>query len=121
MRNLRRRLLLGAGLVLFAAGAAIISAGLVGERISVDAPVVEMGLDGNGVPQVPLNRQDVAWYNFSAKPGAGSNAVFAGHLNWGGVVGVFGNIDELESGDTIRLISDQGREFTYEVFANYSV
>ena len=30
MRNLRRRLLLGAGLVLFAAGAAILAVGLVG-------------------------------------------------------------------------------------------
>lgn len=175
MRNLRRRLLLGAGLVLFAAGVAILAVGLVGyfeddkalppevtmdfadlipdppkgiedveglpvsipyynpyprvmtplrmviERISVDAPIVELGLDGNGVPQVPLNRQDVAWYNFSAKPGAGRNAVFAGHLNWGGVVGVFGDLEELEPGDTIRLVSDQGREFTYVVFANFAV
>ena len=50
---------------------------MVVETLRVDAPVVELGLDKDGVPQVPLNGADVAWYNFSAKPGAGSNAVFA--------------------------------------------
>jgi len=175
IRNLRQRLLLVAGVVLFAAGSAILAVGLVGyfendkalppevtmdfadlipdppkgiedveglpvsipyynpyprvtaplrivvERIRVDAPIVELGLDAGGVPQVPLNGKDVAWYNFSAKPGAGSNAVFAGHVNWAGAVGAFGKIDRLENGDTVRLIADDGREFTYEVFANYDV
>jgi len=175
IRNLRQRVLLAAGVALFATGAAILAVGLVGyfeddkalppevtmdfadlipdppkgiedveglpvaipynnpyprvtaplrivvERIRVDAPVVELGLDAGGVPQVPLNGNDVAWYNFSAKPGAGSNAVFAGHVNWAGAVGSFGKIDRLENGDTVRLIADDGRELTYEVFANYDV
>lgn len=175
MHNLRRRLLLGAGLALFVAGSAILAVGLVGyfddektvapevtmdfadlipdppkgiedveglpvaipynnpyprvtaplrlviERIRVDAPIVELGLDGAGVPQVPLNGKDVAWYNFSSKPGAGSNAVFAGHVNWAGALGAFGKIDELMEGDTVRLIADDGRQFTYEVRANYAV
>ena len=174
-RNLRRRLLLVAGVALFATGATILAVGLVGyfdndkalppevqmsfadlipdppkgiedveglpvaipynnpyprvtaplrivvDKIKVDAPVVEMGLDGDGVPQVPLNGEDVAWYNFSAKPGAGSNAVFAGHVNWAGALGAFGKIDELVEGDMVRLISDDGRELTYEVTANYKV
>ena len=94
---------------------------MVVERLRVDAPIVELGLDKDGVPQVPLNGADVAWYNFSSKPGAGSNAVFAGHINWAGAIGVFGKIDRLEKGDTVRLIADDGRQFTYEVFANYDV
>ena len=94
---------------------------LVVERLRVNAPIVELGLDKDGVPQVPLNGDDVAWYNFSAKPGAGSNAVFAGHINWAGAIGVFGKIDRLEKGDTVRLIADDGHQFTYEVFANYDV
>jgi len=174
-RNLRQRLLLVAGVALFAAGVGILAVGLVGnfeddktlapevtmdfadlipdppngiedveglpvsipyynpyprvtaplrmviETIKVDAPIVELGLDGGGVPQVPLNGKDVAWYNFSTKPGAGGNAVFAGHVNWAGAIGAFGRIDRLDTGDTIRLIADDGREFRYEVFANYDV
>ena len=175
-RNLRQRLLLAAGVALFATGVGVLALGLmdyfgndtaaqppevtmdiadlipdppkgiedveglpvaipyynpyprvaaplriVVERIRVDAPIVELGLDASGVPQVPLNGQDVAWYNFSAKPGAGSNAVFAGHINWAGSAGAFGRLSRLENGDTVRLISDDGREFTYEVTANYNV
>ena len=176
MRDLRRRLLLGAGLVLFAAGATILALGLVNyfnnntaaqppevamdfadlipdppkgiedveglpvsipyynpyprvtaplriviDKIEVNAPIVELGLDGNDVPQVPLNGQDVAWYNFSAKPGAGSNAVFAGHVAWPGTAAVFAHLDRVQPGDTVRLISEDGREYTYEVTANFLV
>ena len=94
---------------------------LVVESLGVDGPVVEMGLDDQGIPQVPFNGQDVAWYNFSSPPGAGSNAVFAGHINWEGAAGVFGDLDELQPGDTVRLISGDGREYAYEVFANFAV
>ena len=79
---------------------------MVVESLGVDAPVVEMGLDAQGIPQVPFNGQDVAWYNFSSPPGAGSNAVFAGHINWEGASGVFGNLGELQPGDTVRLMSE---------------
>lgn len=91
------------------------------DGIEVDAPVIEMGLDDGGIPQVPLNGQDVAWYNFSSKPGGGSNAVFAGHINWAGAQGVFGRLGQLQSGDSIRLISKDGREYAYEVFGNFPV
>jgi LPXTG-site transpeptidase (sortase) family protein len=94
---------------------------LVIERLGVDAPVVVMGLDDQGIPHVPLNGQDVAWYSFSSPPGAGCNAVFAGHINWGGAAGVFGDLDELQPGDTVRLISGDGRESAYEVFTNFAV
>ncbi len=91
---------------------------MVIESIGVDAPVKEMGVDGQGVPEVPRNGQDVAWYNFSSAPGAGSNAVFGGHVTWKGRA-VFADVDSVQVGDTIRLIFDGGREYVYEVFANF--
>jgi LPXTG-site transpeptidase (sortase) family protein len=94
---------------------------LVIDSLGVDAPVIEMGMDENGIPYVPFNGQDIAWYNFSSPPGAGSNAVFAGHINWGGAPGVFADLDDLQSADTVRLISEDGSEYTYEVFANFAV
>lgn len=94
---------------------------LVVESLKVDAPVIEMGLDDEGIPHVPYNGRDVAWYDFSSPPGAGSNAVFAGHINWEGAPGVFANLDELQPGATIRLISQDGHEYMYEVFANFPV
>jgi len=60
---------------------------MVIEKIGVNAPVDVYGLDANNVPEVPLGSdaaEVIAWYNFSAKPGTGSNAVFAGHVTWNG-------------------------------------
>jgi len=89
--------------------------------LNVDAPVITLGMDSAGIPQVPLNGGDVAWYDFSHKPGEGSNAVFAGHINWEGKLGVFGKLSEMKKGDTVKLVADDGRVFTYEVFENFSV
>lgn len=94
------------------------------ERLGVDAPVGVYELDENGVPEVPVADdagEVVAWYDFSSKPGAGSNAVFAGHITWSRAPAVFANINDLEAGDVVRLVSDDGREYTYEVFANFAV
>ncbi len=94
------------------------------ESIGVDAPVNTYGLDANGVPQVPTAAdaaEVVAWYDFSTRPGEGSNAVFAGHINWARAPAVFGDLDQLQPGDAVRLISDDGREYTYEVFDNFPV
>lgn len=93
---------------------------LVIDRIGVDADVFTYGLDENRVPQVPLNPWDVAWYDFSAKPGTGGNAVFAGHVTWNGRA-VFFDLDKLASGDTIRLIGQDGTQLTYTVTDVYLV
>lgn len=89
--------------------------------LGVNAPVVEMGMDDEQVPEVPLNAQDIAWYTFSPKPGDGGNAVFAGHINWDTAPGVFADLKDLQPGEIIRLISAEGDEYTYEVVDNFSV
>jgi LPXTG-site transpeptidase (sortase) family protein len=83
-------------------------------KIGVDAPVVTYGLDANMVPEVPYNGSDVAWYNFSAKPGTGSNAVFAGHVTWSGRA-VFYNLDQMAPGDDIYLEGTDGTKVFYKV------
>ncbi len=182
LRRLRRGLILGLGVALFAAGATLLSIGLIGyfddatpapeassvtdalisiddvenlpvaipyynpqrttpepepeppavtvplrlmiDRFGVDAPVGVYTLDEDGVPEVPVADdagEVVAWYDFSSKPGAGSNAVFAGHITWNRAPAVFAKLNDLQAGDVVRLVSDDGREYTYEVFANFAV
>lgn len=89
-------------------------------RISVDAEVVAAGLDSQNVPEVPLNGYDVAWYNFSARPGVGSNAVFAGHVTWNGQA-VFYNLDSVAVGDDIVLNGENGAQLRYKVVETYLV
>jgi LPXTG-site transpeptidase (sortase) family protein len=93
---------------------------LVIDSIGVNANVFTYGVDANRVPEVPLNGQDIAWYNFSARPGTGSNAVFAGHVTWNGRA-VFYELDSVGIGDRIALRSDDGKELEYVVAETYLV
>ncbi len=90
------------------------------QSIGVNAGVFTYGLDADQIPEVPLNASDVAWYDFSAQPGTGSNAVFAGHVTWGGQA-VFYDLDDLRVGDTINLRSDDGTELAYVVSDSFLV
>jgi LPXTG-site transpeptidase (sortase) family protein len=93
---------------------------MVIDSIGVDAGVFTYGLDANAVPEVPLNGWDVAWYNFSAPPGTGSNAVFAGHVTWNGRA-VFWDLPTLAVGDQVRLIANDGSELVYAVTDSYLI
>lgn len=92
-------------------------------RLYIDAPVVTMGLDENRVPQVPDRPDQVAWYDFSAPPGQGSNAVFSGHVDWqtrqgDPIPGVFYRLREMEIGDTIEVVLEDGTQLEYRVTGN---
>lgn len=86
------------------------------EKLGVDAPVAAFGLDENATPVVPYEAQLVAWYNFSAYPGTGNNAVFAGHKTWRGEA-VFFELETLTTGDEIVLRTDDGAQLSYRVTA----
>lgn len=87
---------------------------LVIDKLGIDAPVSAYGLDENGAPQVPFEAGLVAWYHFSAYPGSGDNAVFAGHVTWRGDA-VFKRLGELQAGDRVMIKADDGRHLVYEV------
>jgi LPXTG-site transpeptidase (sortase) family protein len=89
---------------------------LVIENAKIDAPIVEKGVNEEGVMQAPDNAYDVAWYDFSARPGFGSNAVFAAHVDYVHVgPAVFWNLKDLEAGDLIRVQLADGTEYKYAV------
>ena len=98
---------------------------LIIEKIGVDAPVITMGVDENFIPEVPDNPNDVVWYNWSALPGHGSNAVFAGHFDWTvngqAVTGVFYHIRKLEVGDIVEVKLEDGTDYKYEVIGNLAI
>lgn len=98
---------------------------IVIEAIGVDAPVVVRGLEAGGVPQEPGKPDVVAWYDFSARPGGGSNAVLAGHVDWtyDGRPGpaVFWGLKDLKPGDVVRILLEDGTRYDYAVTANFAV
>ncbi len=89
---------------------------LVIPSAEIDAPVVVKGVDAARVMQAPDNAFDTAWYDFSAKPGFGGNAVFSGHVDYINVgKAVFWNIKDLNEGDQIDIHLDDGTVYRYAV------
>ena len=94
---------------------------LVIPKIQVDAPVITLGVDEQGVMQSPKGPFEVGWYNFSARPGTGGNAVFSGHVDFASVgAAVFWNLRQLVPGDLIEVRLADGTAYQYLVVSNVS-
>ena len=92
-------------------------------RLYIDAPVVTMGLNGEGQPEVPGRPDQVAWYNFAPAPGQRSNAILSGHVDWQTqssqpIPGVFYRLRELEIGDKLTIALEDGQKLEYRVTGN---
>ncbi len=91
-------------------------------RFEVDAPIVVRGVDAGGVMETPDGPTDVAWYDFSARPGFGSNAVFSAHvdyINYGPAV--FWNLKDLEEGDLVEVALTDGTVYKYAIVGRQQV
>jgi LPXTG-site transpeptidase (sortase) family protein len=84
--------------------------------IGVDAPVVVKGLDSERRMEAPDHPDEVAWYDFTALPGQGSNVVLAGHVDFAGVgPAVFWDLWRVRVGDLVELGLADGRVSRYRV------
>ncbi|MEX0786138.1 MAG: class F sortase [Dehalococcoidia bacterium] len=91
-------------------------------KFGVDAPVITLGTDANGVMESPDGPSEVAWYDFSVHPGFGSNAVFSGHVdyyNYGPAV--FWNLRDLLADDVIEVRLEDGTVYQYSVISREMV
>lgn len=91
-------------------------------KIGVDAPISIKGTDATGVMETPNGPWDVAWYDFSARPGAGSNAVFSGHVDYVDVgPAIFWRLRELAPEDIVEVRLEDGTVYRYRVVAKDTV
>lgn len=85
-------------------------------RFAIDAPVSAKGVDANNVMEVPNGPTDVVWYDFSARPGSGSNAIFSGHVDYIDYgPAVFWNLKDLVQGDVVDVSLEDGTVYRYSV------
>ena len=88
------------------------------EKAKIDAPIVEKGVNEEGVMQAPDNAVDVAWYNFSAHPGFGGNAVFSAHVDYfPDILGPFHELKKVVPDDDIVVAMENGLEYRYHVIS----
>ncbi len=84
--------------------------------VSIDAPVVSLGVLDGGIMEAPHTPTDVGWYRFSAQPGTTGNAVFAGHVDYANYgPAVFYRLRELKAGDVIQVSLEDGSRIAYAV------
>jgi sortase A len=97
-------------------GQGVEPAKLVISRLGVLAPIESKGIDSHNQMEAPDRPFDVAWYPFTAKPGSGGNAVFAGHKDFVRVgPAIFWRLGELAPGDTIDVQGADQTQLHYRV------
>jgi LPXTG-site transpeptidase (sortase) family protein len=78
-------------------------------KIAVNAPVEQVGLDGQGNMDTPKQPFDTAWYSPGPRPGQRGNSVIAGHVDYHGIGPVvFWRLNEMQVGDVIYVMGDNG-------------
>jgi sortase A len=85
-------------------------------KIHVNTKVESVGMDSEGRMGVPTNPFDTAWYSPGFKPGMNGSAVIDGHLDLvTGAPAVFWNLKLLNIGDTITVMENNGKKYTFAV------
>lgn len=80
----------------------------------VQAPIVRVGVDQTGAMVVPTNARDIAWLDEGPLPGRTNNIVLAGHIDYNGVAGSFGGLQQLRPGDTVA-VNMSGKLWAFQV------
>ncbi|MFE5660710.1 class F sortase [Streptomyces sp. NPDC056517] len=92
--------------------------------ITIEAPVMELGLDGEGRLATPPidNPQVVGWYAKGVTPGERGTAVVVGHRDTRTGPAIFVSLDSLSAGNTVRVARADGRVavFTVDRVVTYS-
>ena len=84
-------------------------------KIGVRSKLVDLGLDADGVMEVPRDPSLAGWFSRSAAPGALGPAVIAGHVTWNGAPAVFRRLGTLRRGDSIVVSREDGKTAVFTV------
>lgn len=92
--------------------------GLTIEKLGIEAPVGEYGVDDRGRMDVPDNITEVGWYKFGPSPGEEGSAVLAAHVDLAGPgKGIFYDLEDMEPGDLVSVTYSDGSSADFEVRA----
>ncbi|MGW7433846.1 class F sortase [Streptomyces sp. NPDC054861] len=85
--------------------------------ITIEAPVVDLGLDGAGRLATPPvdNPRVVGWYRGGPTPGERGTAVVVGHRDTRSGPAIFLNLNVLSPGNTVRVARADGRVAVFTV------
>ncbi len=85
--------------------------------LGVDSPIVGLGLLENNVLDHPDDHRETGWYEVFDTPGIRGNAIFSAHVYYRNIPGPFERLMELEDGDEVIAVMNDGQEYRYRVFS----
>ncbi|MCJ0894536.1 class F sortase [Rhodococcus sp. ARC_M5] len=85
--------------------------------IGVESDVMGLGLQPDGSMEVPPGGFPAGWYTGSPTPGQLGPSIVAGHVDWDGSPGVFYRLRELEQGDDVTVVRQDGNTVRFVVSA----
>ncbi len=91
---------------------------LIVPSLNINAPIETVGVLSDGTLAVPTDNQwdGVGWYVNGPVPGEKGSAVIDGHLDRpGGAPAVFWRLHELKPGDTVEVLTHQGKTLHFSV------
>ncbi|HEY0813113.1 MAG TPA: class F sortase [Pseudonocardia sp.] len=83
--------------------------------IGVDSALMRLGLQADGTLQVPPAAFPAGWYTGLPTPGESGPAILAGHVEWGGVPGVFYRLRDLRPGALVTVLRQDGSAAVFRV------
>ena len=83
--------------------------------LNINAPIIPVGIDANGLMEVPKVPEEIAWYEPGNTPGNNGNAVLAGHYDSSDGPAVFYRLGELQSGDAIIVTDAKNQTWQFIV------
>ncbi len=105
-----------------AAGGSVSGDEMVISRLGIDGYVSASYVDSSGQMGDPSGPYDILWYDFSGfgglggAPGAGGNAVFAGHVDYHPhIEAIFWTLRQAQAGDIIDYYKLNGQHLQYQV------
>ena len=84
-------------------------------RIEVEAPIIPLGLRGDGKIEVPSRPEETGWWLGGPEPGEPGPAVILGHVDSTEGPAVFFDVRYLKAGDEIHIDREDGSTLTYLV------
>ena len=85
--------------------------------ISVDAAVVDLGLNQDGTLEVPADFDVTGWYTGRSVPGDTGPSVVVGHVDSHTGPAVFIDLSRLEAGDLVQIDRSDGRVAWFQIRA----
>lgn len=84
------------------------------QAIDLDIEIIPVGVDGEGLFDVPSAEQ-AGWYQHGPRPGEQGSSVLAAHVDYNGQTGAFFELAALKPGDQIAIDYADGSTSTFRV------